>query len=253
MERGLSGLSELAGAEVTDEPSVGGRLVRWPGHGAGFNYGIGLRWSAGRWRDAAARLSARLRLAGEHPAVIVCEGLSEPDDLAGRLESIGWHQAGSEIICWTRRAAAVPHLDPSIRIEALTSAALPEYEAVEREIFGLDPYGADERADALRRAIVAERLRGYLVRLRGEPVAVTRLVRVEGLACLSGVGVREPYRRTGLGALVTTVATRAGLATGHPLVWLSVDPENVAAWELYAGLDYRPAFRWRRLVGPAAG
>jgi hypothetical protein len=50
---------------------------------------------------------------------------------------------------------------------------------------------------------------------------------------------------------VTTVATRAGLATGHSLVWLSVDPENASAWRLYSRLDYRAAFRWRRLIGPA--
>ncbi len=250
MERGLADLSVLAGASAEDDPSLGLRLLRWPGRGAGFNYGTLIRWSDAGWRDAAERLAARLRALGEYPTVIVAEGLTEPNDLATRLTGIGWREAGSEVVCWTRRAAVVPHLDPSLRIESLTPRALAEYERVERDVFGLEATGAPDRAAALAAAVEARRLRGYLVRLHGAPVAVTRLVEVEGLACLSGVGVLAAHRGQGLGALVTTVATRAGLATGHSLVWLSVDPDNAAAWRLYSGLDYRPAFRWRRLIGP---
>jgi ribosomal protein S18 acetylase RimI-like enzyme len=251
MERGLVDLSVLAGASSHDDPSLGVRLVQWPGRGAGFNYGTLIRWADDGWRDAAERLAARLRSLGEHPSVLVADGLSEPEDLTTRLTGIGWREAGSEIVCWTRRAAVVPHLDPDLRIESLTPRALGEYERVEREVFGLDATGAPDRTAALAVALEARRLRGYLVRLDGAPVAVTRLVDVDGLACLSGVGVLAAHRGKGFGALVTTVATRAGLATGHPLVWLSVDPENAPAWRLYSNLDYRPAFRWRRLIGPA--
>ena len=250
IERGIAGLSELAGARVQRDRSLGSRIVTWPGHGPAFNYGIGIRWTDEDWRASAARLAARLRVAAEMPAVVVTEGLTEPRDLHERLASAGWRETASEIVCWTRRAATVPHLDPTLRIQALTVPAVPEYEAVEREIFGLDPFTAAERAEALRRGVESGRLRGYLLRLRGEPVAITRLVHLEGLACLSGVGVRAPRRGGGLGALITTVATRAGLAMGSPLVWLSVDPGNEPAWRLYAGLDYRPAFRWHRLVEP---
>ncbi len=251
MERGLAELSVLAGAAAHDDASLGARLLQWPGRGAGFNYATLIRWSDVGWRDAAVRLAERLRSLGEYPSVLVAEGLTEPDDLASWLTGIGWREAGSEIVCWTRRAAVVPHLDPSLRIESLTPRALEEYERVEREVFALDATGAADRTAALGVALETRRLRGYLVRLHGEPVAVTRLVDVEGLACLSGVGVLAAHRGKGLGALVTTVATRAGLATGHPLVWLSVDPENEPAWRLYSRLDYRPAFRWRRLLGPA--
>jgi ribosomal protein S18 acetylase RimI-like enzyme len=57
------------------------------------------------------------------------------------------------------------------------------------------------------------------------------------------------HRRQGFGRLVTAVATRAGLATGNPLVWLSVDPANEPARRLYEDLGYRPAFSWQRLIG----
>jgi ribosomal protein S18 acetylase RimI-like enzyme len=35
---------------------------------------------------------------------------------------------------------------------------------------------------------------------------------------------------------------------GASLVWLSVDVANGPARALYEGLDYRPAFAWRRFL-----
>jgi ribosomal protein S18 acetylase RimI-like enzyme len=71
-----------------------------------------------------------------------------------------------------------------------------------------------------------------------------------GLAVIHGLGVVEGRRRLGLGRYLTTIVTRAGLAMGATLVWLAVDPANEPAVALYAGLDFRPAFRRRRLIGP---
>jgi predicted GNAT family acetyltransferase len=61
----------------------------------------------------------------------------------------------------------------------------------------------------------------------------------------------EGRRRQGYGGLVTTVATRTALITGHHLVWLAVEEGNAGAARLYARLDYRPAGLWRRLVKTA--
>ena len=93
-------------------------------------------------------------------------------------------------------------------------------------------------------------MRAYLVRLRGEPVATARLLNEGGLAAIHGLGVVAPWRRRGIGRYLTTIVTRAGLALGASLVWLSVDPANEPAVALYEGQDYRPAFAWRRYIGP---
>ena len=57
--------------------------------------------------------------------------------------------------------------------------------------------------------------------------------------------------RRGYGRLITAVATRAGLATGHSLVWLSVDEGNTAAVELYRSLGYEPSISFSRWAAPA--
>ncbi|MGH2408247.1 MAG: GNAT family N-acetyltransferase, partial [Candidatus Limnocylindrales bacterium] len=124
------------------------------------------------------------------------------------------------------------------------------YEAVERTIFGVMPSERDDRRAALG-AMESGLLRAYLVRVGGEPVATARLFVESGLAVIHGLGVVEARRRQGLGRYLTTIVTRAGLAVGASLVWLAVDPTNVPALTMYGGLDYRPAFRQRRLIGPS--
>jgi ribosomal protein S18 acetylase RimI-like enzyme len=56
------------------------------------------------------------------------------------------------------------------------------------------------------------------------------------------------HRRRGLGTLVTAVATRAALAGGNRLVWLSVNELNDAAIGVYRQLGYQPGITWSRWV-----
>ena len=248
IERQLVTLTELLGATATPDPDGAAVLVRWPGHGAAFNHAALVRWSEDDWRERVSALADRLRPAGEPAAVVVAEGLTEPADLAARLERLGWVTAASESVMWTRRAGVVPHLDPGMRIEAVTAASAREYETVERMIFGLSPLEAAERLRALTASIEEGRQRAYLVRLAGQSIATARLAVGDGVAGLHGIGVVEGWRRRGVGTLITTVATRAGLAMGRGLVWLSVANANEGARRLYEGLDYRPAFTWRLMV-----
>ena len=250
MERGLVRLVELAGAMSTDEPALGATLLTWPGRGPAFNHATRVRWSVDDWQDRAGAIAERLRGLGGSPVLIVAEGPAQPADLAERLRDAGWLEIGGEVTMWTRRAAAVPHLDAELRLEAVTKASADEYEAVERTIFGVSSSEADDRRTAIRAALASGAVRFYLVRSGGRPVATARLLVEDGLAVLHGLGVVEARRREGLGRYLTTIVTRAGLAMGASLVWLSVDPANTAAVALYGGLDYRPAFRWRRLLGP---
>ena len=248
IERAQARLVELSGATRSEAPELGATLLEWPGRGPAFNHATRLRWSADDWRDRAARVTERLAAAGEAPCVVVSSGLATPADLAARLEQAGWIAIGHEVVMWTRRAAAVPHLDADLRLVAVTVPLAEEYEAVERRIFGISEREAADRRSALTASLEHDRLRVYLVRDGGVPVATARLLVEDGLAAIHGLGVVPEQRRRGLGAYLTTIVTRAGLALGAALVWLSVDPENTAARALYAGLDYRSDFEWRRFL-----
>jgi ribosomal protein S18 acetylase RimI-like enzyme len=248
IERAQARLVELSGATRSEVPELGATMLTWPGRGPAFNHAACLRWSADDWRDRAARVAERLAVGGEAPCVVVSTDLATPADLAARLEQAGWVAIGHEGVMWTRRAAAVPHLEGELRLVAVTMSLVEEYEAVERRIFGISEREAGDRRSALETSLVRDPLRVYLVREAGVPVATARLLVEDGLAAIHGLGVVPEQRRRGLGAYLTTIVTRAGLALGASLVWLSVDPENAPARALYTGLDYRPGFEWRRFL-----
>ena len=251
IESGTLRLVELAGATREDDPRLGATLLVWPGRGPAFNHVARLRWTPADWRERADAAARRLSAIGEVPVIDVAEGLAAPFDIVERLRGSGWTEVGGEMTLWTRRPAPVPHLELDLRLEAVTDRRVDEYEAVERAIFGVMPSERDDRRAALRANLASGLLRAYLVRVGGEPVATARLLVEEGLAAVHGLGVVEGRRRQGLGRYLTTIVTRAGLAVGASLVWLAVDPANVPALTMYDGLDYRPAFRQRRLIGPA--
>ena len=250
IEEQLTELAGLAGATVSDEPGLGSWLVTWPGRGPALNHAERVRWPAddAGIGERIGRLTARLAETRDRPAAGIAEGLTQPAGLGDRLARLGWRPVLHELVLGTRRAAIVPHLDPLTRIEAVTRASAPDYEAVERSIFGLKGSLADVRLDAMRRAIEAGRLRAYLVRVADEPIATARLWTFGDLACLDGLGVVPHARRRGYGTLVATVATRAALATGHGLVWLEVAADNAAARAMYARLGYDQVLEWRLYV-----
>lgn len=252
VERQLAELATYSGASVSDDPSLGALLVRQPRFGPGLNFAACVRWPPHELAERLSALEDRLRGAGEWPALVIAEGLSEPPGLARSLDASGWLELERERVMWTRLPPSVPHLDPSLRVEAATSRSAGEYERLEREIFGLAAQRARERTERLSEALEGGRLRAFLVRLRGEVVATARLAPGNGVAGIFGVGVAASHRRAGYGSLVTAIATRAGLAAGNRLVWLSVDEQNTPAERLYRKLGYRPSFAWSRWVAAAA-
>ncbi|MFI5253832.1 MAG: GNAT family N-acetyltransferase [Candidatus Limnocylindrales bacterium] len=251
IEEGAIRLVELAGATRAEDPALGATLLTWRGRGPAFNHVTRVRWSMAEWPERSERVAARLRALAELPVVDVLEGLTEPPDLALLLAGAGWAEVGGELLLWTRRARAVPHLDLELRLEAVTARGADEYESVERAIFGVLPSERDDRRAALRRGLAAGLVRAYLVRVGGEAVATARLLTEGGLGVIHGLGVVDGRRRQGIGRYLTTIVTRAGLALGASLVWLAVDPANDPALALYEGLDYRLALRRRRLIGLA--
>jgi ribosomal protein S18 acetylase RimI-like enzyme len=253
MERHLAALPVHSGATLTEPAGLGAMLVTGPVPGPGFDYAGAVRWPVESWPARIARVERELRRHGHWPSVLLADELTRPPGLADELRSAGWTDVERETVLWVGHASIVPHLDPSLRLEAVTERNLAEHESLERRIFGLPPAHGAQRRAALARALATDDLRAYLVRLHGEPVAVARLSVRTGLAGLYGIGVAPAHRGHGLGTLVTVVATRAGLALGNRLVWLSVDRSNAAAVAVYTRLGFVPAFSWSRLMAPARG
>jgi len=252
IERQLVDLWVQAGATLTPSPELRVELLGWPGRGLAFNLAARPRWGETDWAARAAAVATHLRRLGQVGALLLVDELAQPPGLAARLGGSGWVQIAAERILWTRQVAVVPHLAPAVRLEAVVPATAATYEAAERAIFGLATAEAADRVAALRQGLAAGWLRAYLARLEGQPVATARLVRGDGVAALQGIGVVPARRGQGYGRLMTTVATRAGLAGGARLVWLSVASDNTAAMSLYASLDYRPLLTWRRLIASDA-
>jgi ribosomal protein S18 acetylase RimI-like enzyme len=248
----LASLPVYSGATMEHDAQLGVTLIRQPGMGPGLNFAARVRWPAAGVAERLRSLHEHMREAGEWPALVVAEGLTEPGDLALWLETNGWLDLERERVMWTRHPPRVPHLDPTLRVEAVTRRSAREFEVVEREVFGIDASRAEQRAERIAAGVEAGEFRAYLVRLRGEPVATARLAAGTGVAGIFGVAVAAGHRRRGYGSLITAIATRAGLAAGSRLVWLSVEEGNRPAMNLYRGLGYQPSFAWARWISSAS-
>jgi ribosomal protein S18 acetylase RimI-like enzyme len=246
IERQQAALQAQAGADVVDDPDLGVVWIHVNDRTPALSFAKCVRWPANEAGDRLRALAERMRSASDWPQVSIAEGATQPPDMQPRLTAAGWVRVAGEQIMFTRHPPIVPHLDPGLRVEAVTRASVLDCVRLETENFGLPPGSLAERAARLAAAIEAGGVRGFLLRLVREPIASTRLTAGSGVAALSAVGVAPRHRRRGYGRMITAVATRAGLVTGHKLVWLSVDPENVAAIELYRSLGYEPALSWSR-------
>ena len=242
--------SALLGAELVEDPYVGAVLVRHRDPGPGFNLATHIRWPDDAVKERLDEIERRMREAERWPSIVVADGLSEPPDLASHLRAAGWSLIGTELTMFARHAPVVPHLDPGLRVEAVTPASALESAELEGTVFGLPAFALGEQAERLARAVERGQVRGFLLRLVREPVATARLAPGHGLAGLHGVAVAANHRRRGYGRMITAVATRAGLVTGRGLVWLSVDEANDAAIELYRTLGYEHSFKRTRWAAP---
>lgn len=251
IERQQATLLELSGAQVINDAELGVIWVRFAHRVPALSFAKCVRWPADEFDSRLAALEERMKADGDWPAISVAHGVSQPEDLAARLAGASWTRVDAERIMFARHAPRVPHLDPGLRIEAVTPATAMECVRLEVANFGLPEVEIAERAERLAVAVSRGAARGFIVRLLREPVASARLVPGPGIAALTAVGVGARQRRRGYGRLITAVSTRAGLATGHKLVWLSVDEGNTAAVELYRSLGYGPTFAWSRWTAPA--
>jgi len=246
IQRHLVTLPGQEGATVTVDDELGVTFVRGPGSGPDLSYAAMPRWDAGTWPEALSAVRGRMREEGVWPSLLLTDRLDQPPHLAAELERAGWMPVITETVLWVGHASVVPHLDPGMRIEAVQPRTFETHEALERRIFGIRADQAERRHDALSAALEAGRLRAWVVWVGDEPVAVARLSQGDGTAGLQGIGVVEAFRGKGYGTLITTIATRAGMATGNRLVWLSVREDNDPAISVYSSLGFERAFSWTR-------
>jgi ribosomal protein S18 acetylase RimI-like enzyme len=251
IERSQVDWARLLGAEVVEDEELRAVLIHHTDPGPDFNLTARIRWRAADVPAKLLALQERMRVLDRWPSIVYSEGLSEPNDLTEQLEAAGWKRVAGERIMFTRHAPVVPHLDPGLRVEAVTKATAIDTARLEAEAFGQTPGWIPSRAELLARAVESGAIRAFLLRLVKEPVATLRLAPGDRVAGIHGVGVAARHRRRGYGRMITAVATRAGLVTGHGLVWLSVDEANTAAVELYRSLGYEPSIPWSRWVAPA--
>ncbi len=244
--RHLVTLPGQEGAIVDDDEALGVTFVRGQGSGPDLTYAALPRWDRETWPERLAAVRARMLDQNTWPSMLLSDRLEHPPELPAELERGGWMPVMSETVMWTGHAAVVPHLDPAMRIEAVQSRSLDTHERLEREIFGIAADQLERRREALTAALDAGRLRAWVVWLGDEPVAVARLSQGDGTAGLQGIGVVEAHRGHGYGTLITTIATRAGMATGNRVVWLSVREDNEPAVRAYDALGFQRAFSWTR-------
>lgn len=253
IERQLATRMANSGADVSEDADAGVWWVRFDQRTPTLSFAMRVRWPAPEADERLAALEVQMRERGDWPSVSVSEGLTQPSNLAATLAAAGWKMVSGERIHFARHPPTVPHLDPTLRIEAVTPASARECVELEVANFGLPQTAMEDRAAKLAALVVDGSERAFIVRHAKRAVASARLTpgRSAGVAALSSIGVAAGQRGRGYGRLVTSVATRAGLATGARLVWLSVDEANAPAISLYRSLGYEPAYAWARWIAPA--
>ena len=246
MARHLVALPGQEGAAVSVDEDLGVTFVWGPGSGPDLSYAAMPRWDADTWPAQLRAVREHMRGEGVWPSLLTCDGLDRPPGLDSELELQGWMKVTTESVMWVGHASVVPHLDPLMRIEAVRPGSLERHETLEREIFGIGADQAERRRSAIKTALESGVLRAWIVWLADEPVAVSRLSQGEGVAGLQGIGVVAGRRGQGFGTLITTIATRAGMAVGNRIAWLSVSEDNDPAVKTYTRLGFAPAFSWTR-------
>jgi len=250
VQRDLVSLPVHAGARLVEDAELGVLRIRLPGGGAVMDYAAMPRWSPADWRRSLDEVTRRMRADGSWPSLLLADRLDRPPGLERAVRDLGWRRISAESVLWVGHASVVPHLDRALRFEAVQPRTVADHEEVERRVFGADPSRAEARRRELATALAGGRLRAFLLRLQGEPIAVARLSQGDGVAGIHGLGVVDAWRGRGYGTLLATVVTRAGMATGHRIVWLSVDEANEVALHVYRKLGFQHAFGWSRWLAP---
>ncbi|MDR6611029.1 GNAT family N-acetyltransferase [Leifsonia sp. 1010] len=184
--------------------------------------------------DSAVDAAERWYAARSLPPVFQVSPASSPaltDVLRGR----GYRDhSPTDILVADRAAAAVPAVDPAVRITDCPDEAW------------LDTWwSVDGRGGAAERDVAARILRGgpALYAAHGDlaaPDPVARLALVGEWGGLYAVATRPEARRRGLARALVQALSTASAEHGVSGLWLQVLADNAAAHALYASLGFRP-------------
>ena len=205
-------------------------------------------------RDAFDRRLAEVGILfasiGRQPHIWLLPPYDTPADVYGRLVAAGFEDAGAGHVMVAvndakARAAAGGPLSPGVTVERHRRIAGPAggdvAAAIVDVLLAAFSVGPERRAGVLAEtaaSLADPRFTHYLVRVDGDPVAVTRRATFDGISYLSSIGTIPAARGWGLGRLVTATATTDGFAEGSELVHLGVFTDNPAAKALYEALGY---------------
>ncbi len=212
--------------------------IRWPTDSDGFDRRL-------------AEIGVQFASIARQPHFWTSPPHDEPSDLVARLLSNGFEDVGDGLLLVARdddaaRAAlAAAPLDPATTLVRARGVAGDDADVAVDAIVSvlLSAFGVgEERRPGLtaetRVSLADRRFTHYVIRRRGEPVAVARRATFDGISYLSSIGTVDHARGLGLGRFVTATAMVDATAAGSSLIHLGVFADNVPARHLYERLGF---------------
>jgi ribosomal protein S18 acetylase RimI-like enzyme len=219
-----------------------------------WNRIVGMSWprAAGPFDRRLTEMLALFAGLDRMPHAWPIPGYDEPPDLADRLVAHGFEDHGGGLLMLLDPERANPERppgridgEPGVTIERLHRLAGPAAERAARataEVLIAAFAVERERQVAIEleavQGLTDEAYHVVLVRVDGQPAAVARRTTFSGASYLSSIGTHPAFRGRGLGRLVTSVATRDGLAEGSGWTYLGVFEENGVAQRMYESLGF---------------
>ena len=162
--------------------------------------------------------------------------VTAPDTIAGAVASMA-ESAGLDPTATTTPGMALAPLaelptgvDGEVEIVAVTDPAqLTDFAVVASEAFDAPLEAAGTLAPSS--SLADDRCAWFIGYIDGDPAACGQLLRTADVAGVYSIGVRERFRRRGLGAAITTVVLAAGKDVGCAIGVLQASPMGRPVYE----------------------